>query len=96
MSHFVSRFTVCPRKDHIDRALRIFRYIKNYNNRVIVIDSRDPIHVGGNDALNIDYTKMFEGAYPYATENINTKISPPRMDELEITALLILIIYMIV
>ena len=80
----------------MDHALRIFRYLKNYKNKIIVVDCRDPIHVGGKDALNIDYTKMFEEAYPYAEENINTKISPPRMDELEITALLILIIYRIV
>ena len=64
----LSRFTACPRKGHRDRALRIFGYLKKYKNRRIVIDSRDTIRVGGKDALNLDFAKMFEGVYPYAAE----------------------------
>ena len=64
----LSRFTACPRKGHQDRALRIFGYLKKYKNRRIVIDSRDTLRVGGKDALNLDFAKMFEGVYPYAAE----------------------------
>ena len=54
------RFTACPRKGHRDHALRIFGYLKKYKNRRIVTDSRDTIHVGGKDALNLDFAKRFE------------------------------------
>ena len=82
----LSRFTACPRKGHRDRVLRIFGYLKKYKNRRIVVDSRDPIRVGGKDALNIDYEKMFEETYPDAAEEIDIKCPETRVDELEITA----------
>ena len=82
----LSQFTACPRKGHRDRAFRIFGYLKKYKNRRIVVDSRDPIRVGGKDALNIDYEKMFEETYPDAAEEIDIKCPETRVDELEITA----------
>ena len=81
----LSRFTACPMKGHQDCALRIFGYLKKYKNRRIVTDSRDTIHVGGKDALNLDSTKMFEEVYPDAAEDINVKVPEPNFDELEIT-----------
>ena len=69
------RFTACPRKGHRDHALRIFGYLKKYKNRRIVIDSRDTIRVGGKDALNLDFAKMFEGVYPGAAEEIDVKVT---------------------
>ena len=81
----LSRFTACPRKGHMDRALRIFGYLKKYKNRRIVVDSRDHIRVGGKDALNIDYEKLFEETYPDAAEEIDVKFPEPKVDELEIT-----------
>ena len=58
----LSRFTACPRKVHRDRDLRIFGYLKKYKNRRIFVDSRDTVCVGGKDALNIDYEKLYEEA----------------------------------
>ena len=82
----LSRFTTCPRKGHRDRALIIFGYLKKYKNQIIVIDSRDTSHVGGKDALNLDFTKMFEEVYPDSAEEIDVKFPEPKVDELEITA----------
>ena len=36
---------VCPRKEHLKRALHIFGYLKRRSKRRICIDSRDPIMV---------------------------------------------------
>ena len=81
----LSRFTACPRKGHMDRAFRVFGYLKKYKNRRVVIDSRDPILVGGKDALNMDFTELFQEVYPDAAEEIDTKVPVPMIDELEIT-----------
>ena len=82
----MSRFTACPRKGHMDRILQIFGYLKRYKNCRIVIDSKDPILVGGKDALELVFVEMFKGNYPDATEEIDSKIPTPMIDELEITA----------
>jgi hypothetical protein len=52
----LSRFTACPRKGHEERALRTFGYLKKRPNRRVVIDSRDPVYVGGEDAIDLDFT----------------------------------------
>ena len=44
----MSRFIACPYKDHMDQVLWIFGYLKKYKNRCIVVNSKDPILVGGN------------------------------------------------
>jgi hypothetical protein len=82
----LSRFTACPRKGHWDRALRVFGYLKNNKNRRIIVDSRDPILVGGKDALDLDFTEIFSEFYPDAAEEVDSKIPKPLIDELEITA----------
>ena len=81
----LSRFTACPRKRHMDRALRVFGYLKKYKNRLVLNDSRDPIRVGGNDALNLDFIELFKEVYPDAAEDTDTKVPVPMIDELEIT-----------
>ena len=81
----LTRFTACPREGHMDRAMRVFGYLKKYSNRRIVVDSRDPILEGGKDALEKDYTKIFKDNYPDSTEEIDAKIPIPLIDELEIT-----------
>ena len=59
--------------------------MKKYKNQTI-IDSRDPIRFGGKNALDLDFTKMFENVNPDAAEEIDVKFSEPKIDELEITA----------
>lgn len=78
----LSRFSAAPRQGHLDRAFRVFGYLKKYCNRRYVIDSRDPIFVGGEDALNVDYTEIFREFYPDAAEEVDSKIPEPLIDEL--------------
>ena len=82
----LSRFTACPRKGHLDRVLRVFGYLKKHNNRRYIVDSRDPILVGGTDALEADYTKTLNEFYPDAVEEIDSRLPEPLIDEIAITA----------
>ena len=82
----LSRFNACPREGHLHRVLRVFGYLKRHKNRRIVIDSNDPIHVGGEDALKQDFTSLLQELYPNATEELDTALPPPLMNELDITA----------
>ena len=82
----LSRFTSCPRKGHLDRVLRVFGYLKKYRNRRIVVDSRDPIVKGGQDALDRDYTEIFKDFYPDAAEEVDAKLPILLIDEIEVTA----------
>jgi hypothetical protein len=81
----LSRFTACPRKGHLDRVLRVFGYLKKRPNRRIVVDSRDPIYRGGEDALSIDFTKELGTKYPDAVEEIDVNLPEALIDEMEIT-----------
>ena len=69
----------------MERALRVFGYLKKYNNRRVCVDSRDPILIGGKDALEKDYVELFKDAYPDAAEEVDTKVPVPLIDEMEIT-----------
>ena len=82
----LSRFTACPRKGHMDRVLRVFGYLRKYHNRRIVVDSRDPVLVGGKDSLAMDFGQLFKELYPDAKEEVDCKVPVPLIDELEITA----------
>jgi hypothetical protein len=82
----LSRFSACPREGHLNRVLRVFGYLKKNKNRRVIVDSRDPIYVGGEDAMQQDFTQSFQNQYPDAKEEIDAKIPPPLIDEIEITA----------
>ena len=73
-------------KGHLNRALRVFGYLKKNKNRRFIVDSRDPIYVGGEDAMNLDFTQIFHTQYPDAKEEIDANLPPPLVDEIEITA----------
>ena len=81
----LSRFTACPRKGHETRALRVFGYLKKRPNRRIVVDSRDPIYKGGEDALDLDFTKELATNYPDSFEEIDVNLPEALIDEMEIT-----------
>jgi hypothetical protein len=81
----LSRFTACPREGHLDRALRVFGYLKKRPNRRVVVDSRDPIYRGGEDAVDLDFTKVLADNYPDAVEEIDVNLPKPLIDEMEIT-----------
>ena len=44
----LARFASCPKKWHLDRALRLFGYMKKDANKRIVVDSPEPIVTGGD------------------------------------------------
>ena len=52
------------------RVLRIFDNLRKYKNRRIIIDSRDPIVVGGQDALEKDFTQIFKDFSPMLLEKL--------------------------
>jgi hypothetical protein len=81
----LARFSSCPRKGHLERALRVFGYLKKRNNRRIVIDSRDPILSGGENEFEQDYVEELRSDYPDAREEIDRKLPDPLVDEMEIT-----------
>jgi hypothetical protein len=83
----LSQFTACPRKGHLDRVLRVFGYLKKRPNRQIVVDSRDPIYGGGEDALSIHFTKELRTKYPDAVEEIDVNLPEALIDKMEITVL---------
>jgi hypothetical protein len=81
----LSRFTACPRKGHLTRALRVFSYLKKRNNRRYVIDSRDPIFIGGEAEFEKDYTEELRSAYPDSYEEIDVNLPDALVDPMEIT-----------
>ena len=81
----LSRFTSCPRKGHMERAINVFGYLKRYPNRRIVVDSSDPDIEGDLRVLDPDYTEVFKEFYPDACEDCGRKIPSPRINEMEIT-----------
>jgi hypothetical protein len=81
----LSRFTMCPQEGHQERALQVFGYLKKRPNRRLVVDSRDPIYTGGEDTLDLDFTKELEKCYPDAVEEIDVNLPKALIDEMEIT-----------
>jgi hypothetical protein len=59
----LSRFTACPRQGHLERLFRVFGYLKKRPNRRIVVDYREPIYEGGQDALDMDYNEELGDHY---------------------------------
>ena len=81
----LSRFTAQPREGHLKRALRVFGYLKKRPNRRIVVDSRDPIVVGGEEERGADLRKELGEYYDEASEEIDDRLPEPLVDELAIT-----------
>ena len=68
------------------RLLRVFGYLQKYKNQQNLIYSKDPIYVGGRDALNSDFRIMLEDKYPDVADEFNNKFPDPLIDELEVAA----------
>jgi Reverse transcriptase (RNA-dependent DNA polymerase) len=82
----LSRFTSCPRKGHLDRALKIFGYLKRKPNRRICVDSSDPKYSGFESEFSKDYTQILADEYPDSSEEIDSRVPKPLIDEMKITA----------
>jgi hypothetical protein len=78
----LSRFTAYPQQGHLERLLRVFRYLKKGPNRRIVVDSWGPIYKGWQDSLDMDYTKELGDQYPEAHEEIDTNAPSPLVEEI--------------
>jgi hypothetical protein len=59
--------------------------VKKWSNRRIIVDSRDPIFKGGEDAFSKNFEKELATADPEAAEEVDRKIPDPLVDEMEIT-----------
>jgi hypothetical protein len=81
----LSRVTACPRKGHLTRVLRVFSYLKKRNNQRYVIDSRDPIFIGGEAQFEKDFTEELRSAYPDSYEEIDVNLPEALVDPMEIT-----------
>ena len=66
--------------------MTVFGYQNKNKNRRVVVDSSDQILVGGINELDKDYNNIFLQLYPYAVEEIYTKIPDQNIDALDITA----------
>lgn len=82
----MARFSGCPRKGHLARALRIFGYQKKRRNRRILMDSRDPIIQGGDFQEYKNMAKKLLDEYPEAAEEIDSNLPEALVDEIPIHA----------
>ena len=82
---YLSRFSTCPREGHLDRALCVFGFLKKCPNRRYVVDSRNPILRGGEEALGKDFTQELGDLYPDAAEELDANIPTPLVEEISIT-----------
>ena len=69
-------FASCPRKCHLDCALRVFGYLKKYLNKRIVVDSRDPIITGGDLISHSKHMEDFKEDYPGTVYEIDDGLPP--------------------
>ena len=60
--------------------------MKKYKNRRIVVNSNDPIVIGGKDVLKLNFQDLLQRQYPDAVEEIDCKVPKPLVEEMEITA----------
>ena len=81
----MSRFSSCPRQGHLDRVLQIFSYLKRRINRRFITDSRDPLYFGNVDCMDEDLSEELQKAYPEASEEVDSNVPDPRVDEMKIS-----------
>ena len=62
----LAQFAACLRQGHLDQALCIFGYLKRRNKRCIVVNLRDPIFQGQEEALNSSKLTKLQDKYPDA------------------------------
>ena len=68
------RFSACPWEGHLARALCVFFFLKKRPNRRYVVDSRDPILRGGEDAPGKDFTQELGALYPNAAKELDANL----------------------
>ena len=73
----LSIFYACPREGHLARALHVFGFLKKRPNRRYVVDSRDPILRGGEEAPGKDFMQELGALYPDADEELDANLPTP-------------------
>jgi hypothetical protein len=81
----LSRFSAAPREGHMERAHRIFAYLKRRKHLAIRLDPRAPLIDHGS--LRSEKEPDFSAIYPDAAEDIDSKLPEPLGPELEITGI---------
>ena len=78
----LSRFSVAPRKGHLDLARKIFGYLKKYPKRGYVINPEPPKIA--TEYQQVEMKKDFGNQYHYFTEDIDPRFPDPILPELDI------------
>jgi hypothetical protein len=81
----LSRFTAAPRQGHLERAIRMFGYLKRRKHRAIGLDAWPPLIDHGS--LHSDVTPDYTVMYPDAAEDVDTRLPRPLGAELEVTSI---------
>jgi hypothetical protein len=80
-------FTACPREGYIRLAVRIFGYLRKTPNRRIMINSHDPIFVGGDFAGADKLASRLKDDYPDTTKELDVNLPEPIVNEMIISTL---------
>ena len=78
----LSRFVAAPRQGHLKRVLKVFSYIRKSPNKRIVVDSSNPDFLESGNAMDQYFTKLLEGRYPWAKEEIDPEFPSPSLTKL--------------
>ena len=68
-----------------ERALGVFGYLKRWRNSCYVVDSRDPIYFGSEEARTRNFTKLLGDACPDAYEEVDCNVPKALIGEMAIT-----------
>ena len=77
----LSRFNACPRKGHLERAFRIYGYLKHFPGLRTKVESRDIVFPSDMKPFEAD----FSDEYPDAYEELDDALPSPKGAELPIT-----------
>ena len=84
-TYSLSIFSAYPREGHLARSLQVFGFLKKRPNRRYVVDSRDPILRGGEEAIGKDFTQELGALYPDATKELDDNLPTLLVEEISIT-----------
>ena len=81
----LSIFSAYPQEGHLARALCVFGFLKKRPKGRYVVNSRDPILRGGEEALGKDFTQELGALYPDSAKELDANIPTPLVEEIRIT-----------
>ena len=78
----LSRFSVAPRRGHLDLAKKIFGYLKKYPRRGYIINPKPPKIAA--EYQRVELKQDFGNQYRYFTEDVDPRFPKPLLPELDI------------